>query len=127
LVDGLQLWAYSAHREFDADLANHLDNLLRQQLANEAPLRLPVLSILPPPLHDPEETQVTGWQQSVVPKTVIDYVIATYGRRSLARLLDGMHQYDSWQSLIPAVFSVSMEEFESGWQAYLATQYDLHP
>jgi hypothetical protein len=124
LVDGLQLWAYSAHREFDSDLAN----LLRQQLASEVPLRLPVLSTLPLPLYNLDETQVTGWQQSVVVlKTVIDYMVATYGRHSLARLLDGMHHHDSWQSLIPAVFDVSIEEFESGWQAYLTAQYDLRP
>jgi hypothetical protein len=104
-----------------------MNNLLRQRLANKVPLRLPVLSILPPPLHDAEETPATRWQQSVVPKTVIDYMIATYGRHSLARLLDGMHHHDSWQSLIPSVFSVSTEEFESGWQAYLAAQYDLYP
>ena len=127
LLDGLQLWAYSTYREFDSDQVNSMNNLLRQQLANKALLRLPVLSTLPLPLHNLEESQVTGWQQSVVPKTVIDYMVATYGRRSLARLLDGMHQYDSWQSLIPAVFGVSTEEFESRWQAYLSAQYNLSP
>jgi hypothetical protein len=127
LVDGLQLWAYSTHREFDSDLAKNMNNVLRQQLANTMPPRLAVLSIVPPPLNDTEETPDIRWQQSVLAKSVVDYVIATYGRRSLARLFDGMHQYDSWQSLIPAVFSVSREEFESGWQAYLATRYNLSP
>ncbi len=127
LVDGLKLWAYSAHCEFGADRTNDLNHRLRQRLANEMPMRLPVLSVVPPPLVDPEETQVTGWQQNVVAKTITDYMIATYGRGSLARLLDGMHQHDSWQSLIPAVFGISMEEFESGWQAYLAAQYTLPP
>jgi hypothetical protein len=119
LVDGLQLWAYSTPREFDTDLANNMNNLLRYQLTNEAPLRLPILS-LAPTLSDTQETATIQWQQSVLAKSVIDYAVATYGRHSLARLLEGMHEYDSWQSLIPAVYNVSTAEFEKGWQAYLA-------
>jgi hypothetical protein len=119
------LWAYSAHRELDAEVANEMNNRLRQQLMDAAPPRLPVLSASPPMIH-PEETQVTGWKQSILSKTVIDYAITTYGRGSLARLLDGIHYHDSWQRLIPEVFGVPANQFESGWQAYLAVQYDLH-
>ncbi len=125
VVIGLQLWAYSAHRELDVDVANEMDNRLHQQLMDAALPRLSVLSASPPMIH-PEETQVTGWKQNILSKTVIDYAIATYGRGSLARLLDGIHYHDSWQRLIPEVFGVPANQFESGWQAYLAVQYDLH-
>jgi hypothetical protein len=130
LVDGLQLWANAAYREFDFNLANSpatMDNLLHGWLTNKAPLQLPVLSEAPSLLSSLEETPGTDWQQLVLSKTVIDYVIATYGRHSLARLLAGMHQYDSWQSLVPAVFHISMEEFERNWHAYLAARYDQSP
>ncbi len=130
LLDGLQLWADAAHREFDFDLPNSphsMNNLLHRQLTDKAPLQLPALAPVPSQMTLLEEDQDTSWQQLVLSKTVIDYAIAIYGRRSLAGLFDGMHQYDAWQGLIPAVFSVSMEEFESGWQAYLATHYNLYP
>jgi hypothetical protein len=30
-----------------------------------------------------------------------------------------MKRYDSWETLIPAVYGVSAEEFEAGWQQSL--------
>lgn len=59
--------------------------------------------------------------------TVLDYAVATYGRKQLPVLVGALGEHERWETLIPAVFGVSMDEFESGWQAYLAAQYDLHP
>lgn len=48
-----------------------------------------------------------------------------YGRERLPALLRGLGEHETWDTLIPAVFSVSAGEFEAGWQAYVATHYAL--
>jgi hypothetical protein len=63
--------------------------------------------------------------QAVVLATLIEYAIATYGREHLPVLVASLDQYDSWATLLPAVFGVSAAEFEAGWQEYLATQYGV--
>lgn len=55
--------------------------------------------------------------------TLVDYAMSTYGRDRLPVLLEGMRRYDSWETLIPAVFGVSAAEFEVGRQAYLVDHY----
>jgi hypothetical protein len=60
-------------------------------------------------------------------ETVLEYIVATYGRASLPRLLAALGDHPSWEPLIPAVFGISAVEFEAGWQAYLAEQYGDDP
>jgi hypothetical protein len=59
----------------------------------------------------------------VVLATLVEYAVATYGRERLPALVAGLGQYESWDTLVPAVFGVSAAEFEAGWQAYLAAHY----
>jgi hypothetical protein len=61
--------------------------------------------------------------QSVALATLIEYAVATYGHDRLPALLAGLGQFNSWETLIPAVYGVSAAEFEAGWQAYLVTHY----
>jgi hypothetical protein len=63
--------------------------------------------------------------QTVALATLIEYVVATYGRKRLPALVAGLGQYDSWDTLIPAVYGVSPAEFEAGWQAYLKAHYGI--
>ena len=63
--------------------------------------------------------------QTVALATLIEYAVATYGRKRLPALVAGLGQYESWATLIPAVYGVSPAEFEAGWQAYLATHYGV--
>jgi hypothetical protein len=63
--------------------------------------------------------------QAVALATLIDYAVATYGRDRLPVLVAGLGQYESWATLIPAVYGVSPAEFEAGWQAYLAAHYGV--
>jgi hypothetical protein len=56
-------------------------------------------------------------------ETVIEYIVATYGRDHLPRLLAALGEHTDWQTLIPAVFDLSADEFEAGWRTYLATRY----
>jgi hypothetical protein len=59
--------------------------------------------------------------------TLVDYAVTAFGRERLPALLAGLGQYESWDTLIPAVFGVSTAEFEMGWQAYLETHYGVAP
>ena len=59
--------------------------------------------------------------------TVIDYVVDTYGRQRLPDLVVGFRTHSTWDSMIPAVFGISAQEFESGWQAHLATHSRIRP
>ncbi len=60
-----------------------------------------------------------SWMDAVGFQTVLDYVVATYGRAALPALVVGFRRYDTWGELIPAVFGISAAEFETGWQHYL--------
>jgi hypothetical protein len=40
-------------------------------------------------------------------------------------LVAGLGQYESWDTLLSAVYGVSAAEFEADWQAYLATRYGV--
>jgi hypothetical protein len=63
--------------------------------------------------------------QTVALAMLVEYAAATYGRERLPALVTGLGQYESWETLIPAVFDVSTAEFEAGWQAYLAAKYGV--
>jgi hypothetical protein len=63
--------------------------------------------------------------QSVALATLIEYTVAAYGRERLPALMAGLGQYQSWETLLPAVYSVSVTEFEAGWQSYLADRYGV--
>jgi hypothetical protein len=63
--------------------------------------------------------------QTVALATLIDYAVTTYGHERLPVLVAGLGQYDTWETLLPAVFDVSPATFEAGWQAYLAARYGV--
>jgi hypothetical protein len=63
--------------------------------------------------------------EPVMLATLIEYAAATYGRERLPVLVAGLGKYDSWNTLLPAVFGVSVAEFEAGWQMYLAIHYGV--
>jgi hypothetical protein len=65
------------------------------------------------------------WRELLVIETWLDYVVATYGREALPALVDGFRRYGDWETLTPAVFGVTAEEFEEGWHAYLAKEYGV--
>ena len=60
------------------------------------------------------------WNNRMALYTVIDYAAATYGRQSLPALVDALGRYYTWQALVPAVYGVSFDEFDRGWQQHVA-------
>jgi hypothetical protein len=65
--------------------------------------------------------------QTVALATLIEYAAATYGRKRLPVLVAGLGHYQTWDTLLPAVYGVSPAKFEAGWQAYLAAHYGVAP
>jgi hypothetical protein len=61
----------------------------------------------------------------VVLATVVEYVAATYGRDQLPILLSALPAHENWDTLIPAVFGISVEEFQDGWHGFLAEEYGI--
>src|SRR5205823_6624277 len=45
--------------------------------------------------------------QAVALATLVEYAVATYGRERLPALMAGLGQYESWDTLLPAVYGVS--------------------
>jgi hypothetical protein len=66
-----------------------------------------------------------GPTERVAIATLLEYIVAAYGYEQLPVLLAGLAQYDDWETLIPAVFGVSLSKFEAGWRSYLAQQYNV--
>jgi hypothetical protein len=52
--------------------------------------------------------------------TVIDYAGTAHGRESVPRLLAALGEHESWETLVPAVYGISLAEFEAGWRQHLA-------
>ena len=68
-------------------------------------------------------TSVHGDGRILVASTVVEYAVQTYGPATIPILLDGLTRYDSWQTLIPAVYGVSATQFERAWLTYVQTHY----
>jgi hypothetical protein len=89
-------------------------------------LRLDQLALSMPPdayLGQSSASYVAHPGQTVALATLIEYAVVTYGREHLPTLVAGLGHYDTWDTLLPAVYGVSSAEFEAGWQAYLADHY----
>lgn len=58
--------------------------------------------------------------QSAAAESLVTYVVKTYGRERLPKLWQGLSKYNDWPTLITGVFDMPVEEFETGWNRYLA-------
>lgn len=67
------------------------------------------------------EVEQMMWQ-SAVAESVIDYAVATYGPEILPQLWRGFHHYETSADWVAGVFDQRVDEFESGWNQYLAEQ-----
>jgi hypothetical protein len=60
----------------------------------------------------------------VVWVVLLDYIAETFGPDRIGKLWPILHEHKGWETLIPAVFGMSVEEFEADWQTYLAEPDD---
>jgi len=84
---------------------------------------------LPAPLSNYPGGRSIGANDSttkvVVLATVVDYIGATYGKECLPVLLSMLRQHDNWETLIPALYGISEEDFVAGWHEYLIKEYGI--
>lgn len=52
-----------------------------------------------------------------------EFILTAYGDAYVSLLLDAFEEHTSWETLTPAVFDISAEEFEENWHAYLRKMY----
>jgi hypothetical protein len=69
------------------------------------------------------EPEQMMWQ-SAAAESVIEYAVATYGLEILPQLWRGFHRYETSPDWVNGVFDLTVEEFESGWNQYLAEKQD---
>jgi hypothetical protein len=58
---------------------------------------------------------------------VLDYATATFGVQKLPALLAALPKHERWETLVPAVFGLSLAEFENGWRRFLEAENDTVP
>lgn len=110
LVDGLRHWLQSC---FDPQGG---DNCEGRMAADTVLNATPPMSLADLTFTDADWVATT-WSVERVhgAKWLVAYVVDANGVEKLPVLLDGLHQYHSWQMLIPAVFDLSVEQFEQDW------------
>ena len=69
------------------------------------------------------EPEQMMWQ-SAAAESVVAYAVATYGPEILPQLWRGFHRYETSPDWVNGVFDLTVEEFESGWNQYLAEQQE---
>jgi hypothetical protein len=74
-----------------------------------------------------EENYFHRSSEAVKVAILVEYAVAAYGYEQLPRLLASLAEHDTWETLLPAVYSVSTSKFEQGWQAYLLKEYGMQP
>lgn len=105
--------------------ASQQGHLLNWYIWRTGPLRL---SQLAPVVIDPIHPLVGGapdMASTALLMTVVDYAAATYGAERIPVLIAHTRSHNNWHVLIPDVFGVPADEFEAGWNAFLAAQYGL--
>ncbi len=64
-------------------------------------------------------------QEIFATTTVFLYAVDVYGLERFPDLLQALGDYRGWAEAIPAAYGVSAVEFEAGWLAWLATEFDI--
>jgi hypothetical protein len=78
---------------------------------------------LPATWLQPQSESESEFAIAVMNETLIEYIVATYGRDQLPALLTATGSYSDKVTLIHALFGISAADFEAGWQNYLEAHY----
>lgn len=121
VVNGLRLWLLHEHSGLPSRAHYTAESSLRYRLNGNV---WPHLTWLEPShviapsdalaRHHCDSPAIDG-----VPVAFVEYAAVAYGRDHLPTLIDGMKRYATVAELIPAVYGVSVAEFETGWREYL--------
>jgi hypothetical protein len=109
LIQGIRLWLGCHDSAEPLSWLYQMDEIVHQQVTHDATLQM---------MHSATALTYHADARIQAAATLIAYATNRYGTQTLPILLAALSQYDSWQSLIPAVYGVSAEQFEQGWQEY---------
>ncbi|MEZ4862679.1 MAG: hypothetical protein R3C14_15295 [Caldilineaceae bacterium] len=80
-------------------------------------------------IHAPEGANEEWSQPSptayATANTLVEFILVTYGDDKVSALLDAFTEHDSWETLTPALFHLSADEFAEQWHAYLRKHYPI--
>lgn len=96
------------------------ETIFQRSLADNLPLRLADVTTWP---MEDQTAQERIMRQYMHTESIITYAMNHYGRDRLPALLEAFTKSLSWEELIPQVFGVSVEQFEVGWNQYVAQTY----
>jgi hypothetical protein len=112
LVDGLRRWLQTC---FDAQYGAQCADDWPVENALAAGEQVQLADLI---FTGPDWVSATPRAKRIADATsLVAYVVATYGADKLPVLIDGLRQHDGWQTLIPALFDRSAEQFEQEWLA----------
>ncbi|MCB0257145.1 MAG: hypothetical protein KDI55_25780 [Anaerolineae bacterium] len=115
------LYRHIVHgQEWDPTAALTPREIQSRHLAQIYPLTTVELTLEPGNWMYPDTTVA-----SAVADALMEYILATYGRSSVPRLLDALSQYEDLEQVIPAVFAIPAEQFTTEWHTYLRLHYPM--
>lgn len=120
LAEGARHWLAWDREAMPSGWRYHAEEPLRRRVERGAPLRLDDLTAS----RDEGWVRSGRWGRLIAAETVVAYAMDTYGRDRLPAFIQGLSAHETWSELIPAVFEVPADEFEAGWQAYLAARIE---
>jgi hypothetical protein len=56
---------------------------------------------------------------------LVEFILESYGYGQVPSLLDAFEEHESWETLAPAVFNLSADQFEDAWHTYLKAKYPI--
>lgn len=115
---GVRDWAAADVLERPSYLHDSAEEYWRQQHEQYWPLLLTDLT---------EQGQIDSEHRLaryLVSESLIAYAVDTYGIETLPVLVKTLPRHDTWEGLIAQVYNVEIEEFVTGWNAYLAEKYE---
>lgn len=119
VIEGVQHWLSWEENPLPSAWRYHVEGLLQEELAASPPVHLAGL------ITDGRRpwNRADWWMRIVAAESVVDYAVETYGRERLPALVQALGEHETWDTLIPAVFGVSLADFEAGWRGYLEERF----
>ncbi|HMN28204.1 MAG TPA: hypothetical protein PKE45_08620 [Caldilineaceae bacterium] len=111
LIDGLRKWLQTCYR-----IQGESQCEGRRPIMSAAPNATPALSLADLTFQDSDWVAATERAGRIrAAESLVAYIVQVYGVEKLPLLLAGLRQHNSWQTLIPAIFGLSAEQFEQEW------------
>lgn len=121
VLDGVRHWFGWEDEPVPSAWHYYIEGLLRDRIAHAPAVELTYL-VTP---HWRALGRSDWWVRILAAETVVEYAVETYGRDRLPALLQAFENHETWETLIPAVFDVSVEEFEAGWRSHLLKRFSF--